>query len=226
VRFGLRLPLAVVALLTGTLLGGCGDEEDETPSAATEAAAGTACEDVEEPPPKDVELRQPRNLGPPPPGTIATVETSCGNFEIELDVRRAPRTTASFAYLAEEGLYDGTAFHRLVPGFVIQGGDPMGDGTGGPGYFVDEPPPRNQSYTRGVVAMAKSPTEPPGRSGSQFFVVTGPDAGLPPDYALLGKISSGEEVVKRIEELGDPASGEQGTPTRPVVIERVTLSEG
>jgi peptidyl-prolyl cis-trans isomerase B (cyclophilin B) len=217
--------LAVAALLWAGPLGACGDEEEETPSEATEAVAGTACEDVEQPDPKDVELSRPRDLEPPPRGTVATVETSCGSFEIELDVERAPRTTASFAHLAEEGVYDRTGFHRIVPGFVIQGGDPAGDGTGGPGYFVDEPPPRNLSYTRGTVAMAKSPADPPGRSGSQFFVVTGADAGLPPDYALLGELSSGEDVVRRIEELGDPASGEAGTPTRPVVIEQVTLSE-
>jgi peptidyl-prolyl cis-trans isomerase B (cyclophilin B) len=224
VRSGPRSWLALAALV-GAIAGGCGDDEEETPSAATEAAAGTACEDVEEPAPKNVELSRPGRLEPPPQGTVATVETSCGNFEIELDVERAPRTTASFAYLVEEGVYGGTAFHRIVPGFVIQGGDPAGDGTGGPGYFVDEPPPKNVSYTRGTVAMAKSPVEPPGRSGSQFFVVTGADAGLPADYALLGKLASGQEVVKRIEELGDPGAGEAGTPTRPVVIERVTLTE-
>jgi peptidyl-prolyl cis-trans isomerase B (cyclophilin B) len=218
-------PLVLAALLSAGLLGGCGDDEEETPSAATEAGGGTACEEVEEPAPKDVDLSRPGDFDPPPEGTVATVETSCGSFEIELAVERAPRTTASFANLVEEGLYDGTAFHRIVPGFVVQGGDPEGDGTGGPGYFVDEPPPQRLSYTRGTVAMAKSPAEPPGRSGSQFFVVTGPDAGLPPDYALLGELASGEDVIERIEGLGDPASGEAGTPTRPAVIERVTLDE-
>ena len=91
---------------------------------------------------------------------------------------------------------------------MIQGGDPLGTGRGGPGYSVDEPPPSDAEYTRGTVAMAKTAVEPPGRSGSQFFVVTAADAGLPPDYALLGEVSSGEDVVDRIAELGDPASGE------------------
>ena len=102
----------------------------------------------------------------------AVVQTSCGTFEIALDTTRAPKTANSFAFLAEEGFYDDLTFHRIVPGFVIQGGDPLGTGTGGPGYSVDEKPPANLAYTKGIVAMAKSSAEPPGRSGSQFFVVT------------------------------------------------------
>src|SRR3954451_24907652 len=117
------------------------------------------------------------------------------DFEIALDVARAPKTTSSFAYLARQGVYDDTPFHRIVPGFVVQGGDPTGSGSGGPGYVVDEPPPRNLSYTQGIVAMAKTSAEPPGRSGSQFFVVTEPDAGLTPDYALLGRVTSGFDAV-------------------------------
>jgi peptidyl-prolyl cis-trans isomerase B (cyclophilin B) len=152
----------------------------------------------------------------------ATVETNCGNFTIALDVARAPKTGSSFAYLARQGVYDDTTFHRIVPGFVIQGGDPTGAGSGGPGYFVDEPPPPNLSYTQGIVAMAKTQAEPPGRSGSQFFVVTVPDAGLTPDYALVGTVSSGFDVVQRIEQLGTPS----GVPKAPVVIRRVTIKGG
>jgi len=149
----------------------------------------------------------------------AVVKTSEGTFEIALDTERAPKTTNSFASLAEEGFYDGLDFHRIAPGFVIQGGDPKGDGTGGPGYSVDEKPPPNLSYTRGVVAMAKSSAYPPGRSGSQFFVVTAPDAGLPPEYALLGKVRKGYDTVEKIDALGTP----QETPKRPVLIEEVTI---
>jgi cyclophilin family peptidyl-prolyl cis-trans isomerase len=151
-----------------------------------------------------------------------TVETSCGSFEIALDVAREPKTTSSFAYLARRGVYDDTLFHRIVPGFVVQGGDPTGGGTGGPGYSVDEKPPQNLSYTHGVVAMAKSPAEPPGRSGSQFFVVTEPDAGLTPDYALLGHVTSGLDAVQRIEQLGTPS----GRPRAPVAIRRITIRGG
>ena len=149
----------------------------------------------------------------------AVVKTSEGTFEIELDTERAPKTTNSFAYLAEEGFYDDLTFHRVAPGFVIQGGDPKGDGTGGPGYSVDEKPPANLSYTRGVVAMAKSGAEPPGRSGSQFFVVTAADAGLPPEYALVGKVSEGMDVVERIGKLGTPSE----KPKQPVIIEHAVI---
>jgi cyclophilin family peptidyl-prolyl cis-trans isomerase len=151
------------------------------------------------------------------------VETSCGSFDIELDTASSPKTTASFAHLVEEGVYDGTAFHRIVPDFVIQGGDPLGDGTGGPGYYVDEPPPNDVEYTRGTVAMAKTEVEPPGRSGSQFFVVVAADAGLPTDFAVLGEVNSGLDVVQRIAEVGDPAAGQEGAPLAPVVIEGITL---
>jgi cyclophilin family peptidyl-prolyl cis-trans isomerase len=175
---------------------------------------------VQAPPPKKVQLSAPtKTLGGP---ATATVETSCGSFTIALDVARAPKTASSFAYLARQGVYNDTIFHRIVPGFVIQGGDPTQTGSGGPGYFVDEPPPRNLSYTQGIVAMAKSSAEPPGRSGSQFFVVTVADAGLTPDYALVGKVTRGFDVVQRIEQLGTPA----GVPKAPVVIRRVTIRGG
>ena len=98
---------------------------------------------------------------------------------------------------------------------MIQGGDPLGNGTGGPGYSVDEKPPANLAYTKGIVAMAKSSAEPPGRSGSQFYVVTGADAGLPPEYALVGKVSEGMDVVERIGKLGTPAE----KPKQTVMIE-------
>ena len=175
------------------------------------------CSHVQAPPPKDIHLSRPstRLRGP----ATATVETSCGSFTIALDVAQAPKTTSSFAYLARQGVYDDTIFHRIVPGFVIQGGDPTQTGSGGPGYFVDEAPPRNLSYTQATVAMAKTSAEPAGRSGSQFFVVTVPDAGLTPDYALVGKVTSGFDVVQRIEELGTPS----GVPKASVVIRRVTV---
>ena len=105
---------------------------------------------------------------------------------------------------------------------MIQGGDPSGDGTGGPGYKVVEQPPAGTKYLQGVVAMAKTGTEAAGTSGSQFFVVTAQDAQLPPDYALLGKVTSGLDVVLKIEELGQPG----GTPRAPVVINSVEISNG
>ena len=144
-------------------------------------------------------------------------------FVIDLDTTESPKTANSFAFLAEEGFYDGTVFHRIAPGFVIQGGDPTGTGSGGPGYTVTEPPPEDTTYETGLVAMAKTAVEPPGASGSQFFVVTAPaDAGLPPDYAVLGKVGEGMDVVDAIGELGDP----QEQPTQVVTIDSVTIDSG
>lgn len=152
----------------------------------------------------------------------AVVETSLGTFEIDLDTEQAPLTANSFAYLAEEGFYDDLTFHRIVPDFVIQGGDPEGTGSGGPGYSVEEKPPADATYTKGVVAMAKTSTEPPGTSGSQFYVVTGADAGLPPEYAIVGKVSEGLDVVEKIGSV--PVEGE--SPKQPVLIETVTIEKG
>jgi peptidyl-prolyl cis-trans isomerase B (cyclophilin B) len=206
---------ALVASLAVALLGGCGGGGE-----GTTLALPAGCSEVSAPAPKQVHLARPTEALKGP--ATADIETSCGSFEIALDVARAPKTTSSFAYLVRQGVYDDTLVHRIQPGFVIQGGDPTGTGSGGPGYFVDEPPPQNLSYTRGIVAMAKTAAEPPGRSGSQFFVVTAADAGLTPDYALLGTVSSGMDVVDRIEELGTP----DGKPKAPVVIRRVTLRGG
>jgi peptidyl-prolyl cis-trans isomerase B (cyclophilin B) len=146
--------------------------------------------------------------------------TNCGSFTIRLAVRTSPATAASFASLVRRGFLDRTAFHRIVPGFVIQGGDPTASGRGGPGYTVDDPPPASTRYTLGVAAMAKTPAEPAGTSGSQFFVVTAADARLTPDYAVLGRVVSGLAVVKRIGRLGDPATEE---PTETVEIQKATL---
>jgi cyclophilin family peptidyl-prolyl cis-trans isomerase len=151
------------------------------------------------------------------------VETNCGRFTIALDVDAAPRTAASLVSLAKSRFYDGTVFHRIVPGFVIQGGDPTGTGKGGPGYTTVDRPSASARYTRGVVAMAKTADEPAGSAGSQFFVVTGADAGLPPEYALVGRVSMGLDVVERIGRLGDPSSER---PTQPVVILRMLVQHG
>ncbi len=156
----------------------------------------------------------------------ATVETSCGSFEIKLDTKNSPKTANSFAFLAEKGFYDGTTFHRVAPGFVIQGGDPLGNGQGGPGYSVTEAPPQDTTYRNGLVAMAKTEVEPPGTSGSQFFVVTAPaDAGLPPDYAVLGQVTKGMDAVDAIAALADPSDPNQA-PTQVVTIDKVTINAG
>jgi cyclophilin family peptidyl-prolyl cis-trans isomerase len=107
-----------------------------------------------------------------------------------------------------------------VPGFVIQGGDPNGDGTGGPGYTTVDKPPADLQYVKGVVAMAKTQVQAAGTAGSQFFVVLGANVGLPPEYALLGRVTSGMDVVDKIGQLGDPQSE---LPTKRVTIEKIDI---
>ncbi len=151
--------------------------------------------------------------------------TNCGTIDIRLAVGAAPRTTASFAYLVKRGFYDNLTFHRVAAGFVIQGGDPNGDGSGGPGYTVVERPPSGVRYTLGTVAMAKTSTDPSGASGSQFFIVTANEAPLPAQYALLGNVVGSMAGVEAISKLPtDPP--QDGAPTTPVVISSATLSAG
>jgi peptidyl-prolyl cis-trans isomerase B (cyclophilin B) len=155
---------------------------------------------------------------------IVTVETNLGTFTMSLDVDESPCATASFASLVRKGFFDGTTFHRIVPGFVIQGGDPTGTGTGGPGYTVRDRVSGDSIYVKRDVAMAKTATDPPGTSGSQFFIVLAHNPalrGLQPDYALLGFVERGWDLVQRIGRLGDPATER---PTREVVVERMTIS--
>jgi len=223
----LLLALAAILAIAGALaLSACGGSDGGTTSSSAATDAETTseeitCKEVEAPAPKSVSFKAPKQVIKPDVMATATVKTNCGTFEIELDTTRAPKTANSFAFLAEEGFYDDLTFHRVVPGFVIQGGDPEGTGTGGPGYVIDEKPPANLAYTKGVVAMAKSEVDPPGRSGSQFYIVTAPDAGLPPEYALVGKVTSGLEVVEAIEKLGGPDE----KPTQTVLIEEMTIQE-
>lgn len=190
---------------------------------STAATGASGCKHVETPLPRYVNFSRPQHRVTRGENLTAVVKTSCGTFQIALDTKRAPKTVNSFVFLTEEEAYNGLTFHRVAPGFVIQGGDPKGTGNGGPGYSVDEKPPANLAYTKGIVAMAKTSAEPPGRSGSQFFVVLSADAGLPPEYALLGKVDKGFDVVERIGKLGNP---ETEKPKQTVLIEKITIEKG
>src|SRR4051794_31030868 len=209
-----RIALPILALAAVVLVAGCGGGNDDgsaTPATTTESStSGGASEDCSAAPKLDSGKTY-----------TATMKTSEGTFAFALDVKDSPNTSASFACLAKSGFYDGLTFHRIVPDFVIQGGDPSGDGTGGPGYSVVDTPPSDATYTKGVVAMAKTGAEPPGTSGSQFFVVTGADAGLPPDYAILGNVTKGIDVVEKIGQLGDASE----MPTKKITIDKVTIAE-
>jgi cyclophilin family peptidyl-prolyl cis-trans isomerase len=233
-----RLTSLIALLVLSATLAACGGDDKKSGDASTPSTSAKAtpakpsgggaakCRDVDLPKPKpDGGQKKPTAKLDPAKTYDVVLDTSCGSFAIRLDVKASPATTASFAALARKGFFDKTIFHRIVPGFVIQGGDPTGTGTGGPGYSTVDRPPKNTVYTTGVVAMAKTGTEPPGTSGSQFYVVTGEDAQLPPDYAILGKVTKGIEVTQQIGELGDPASGGSGTPIQPVVLEKATVRE-
>jgi cyclophilin family peptidyl-prolyl cis-trans isomerase len=173
----------------------------------------------------DADRRRSRRRLNPKRTYIAVMKTNCGTIRIRLAVRSAPKTTASFAGLARNRFFDGLTFHRIAkPGgndYVIQGGDPLGTGNGGPGYSVVEAPPRKTKYRRYVVAMAKTQTEQPGTSGSQFFIVTAQQAQLPPDYALLGTVVGGRKIVHRIAAVPTDPSTEM--PIDPVVIRSVRI---
>jgi cyclophilin family peptidyl-prolyl cis-trans isomerase len=222
-RLGLLALLLTMVLGVAACGGGDDSKSESTPEASPPSAAETAgCEKVDAPAPKqNADLPKPKEKLKAGGTYVATVDTSCGTFKIALDAKQAPRTGGSFKYLADKGFYDGLTFHRIVAGFVIQGGDPKGDGTGGPGYTVVEKPPGGLQYVKGVVAMAKGGSEPPGASGSQFFVVTAEDAQLPPDYALLGKVTEGQEVVDKIGAV--PTTPDE-QPTDPVVIRSVKVT--
>jgi peptidyl-prolyl cis-trans isomerase B (cyclophilin B) len=177
------------------------------------------------PSPKPVEAQVPKPTVKPGQKLTATVSTSCGDFTIDLDTQDSPKTVSEFIYLAKQRDLDNTSFGRVVPDYVIQGGNAQLTGPKGRSFTSVEPPPSNISYRRGDVAMAKGGSDPIGAGSGEFFVVTAPsDAGLPDQYALLGKVSSGMDTVTRISKLADPSLGAGGgTPLQPVVLHSVTI---
>jgi peptidyl-prolyl cis-trans isomerase B (cyclophilin B) len=226
-----RALLVVLLLALCAACGGSTDEsggsDDTTTTSTTTTTGGSSvssndCEQVDQPDAKPDGGQKPPDgqLGPNEHPKLV-FDTNCGSFTVTLDPKSAPKTGASLVKLARNGFFDDTIFHRIVPGFVIQGGDPTGTGTGGPGYKTVDKPPAGSKYTHGVVAMAKTGAEAPGTSGSQFFVVTGGDVGLPPDYAIVGKVTDGLDVVDKIGSLGD--ASEQ--PTQTIVIKKVTVKD-
>ena len=163
--------------------------------------------------------------GPPPmcidPEKRYTAEmvTSKGTMTIALDAAGAPKTVNNFVFLARYHYYEGIIFHRIIPGFVCQGGDPTGTGTGGPGYKFEDELPKAGRYEIGSLAMANAG---PNTNGSQFFLISGPDGTrLPPQYSLFGKVVSGLDVVAAIEAVGSRS----GKPSERVEIQSVTITE-
>jgi cyclophilin family peptidyl-prolyl cis-trans isomerase len=162
----------------------------------------------------------------PPPTVIdpakryaAEMVTSKGTMTIALDPVAAPKTVNNFVFLARYHYFDGIKFHRVIPGFVLQGGDPEGTGRGGPGYRFEDELPKPGRYEIGSLAMANAG---PDTNGSQFFIISGPDgAALPPSYSLFGKVIKGLEVIPLIEAIGSRS----GTPSENVTIDSVTITE-
>ena len=228
-----RLRTASLVAAMGTLAAGCGSGSGPTTSVAsaptrtaTAAPAAAGCRSVARPQPRQVSLDRPTDALDPKRRYTVTLTTSCGDIAFLLASGRQPRTAASFASLVRKGVLDGTIFGRIGKDpsggdFVIQGGDPTLTGSGGPGYSITEKPPAGAKYVRGTVAMAKTEIERPGTSGSQFFIVTAPDAGLPVDYAVLGRVTGGEDTVRRIAAVASDPQTE--APLSPVVIEKATV---
>jgi len=151
----------------------------------------------------------------------AVFTTSMGNFTVELYVKKTPITVSNFVNLANKGFYKNTSFHRIIKGFMIQGGDPKGDGTGGPGYrFNDEP--FTGEYTKGTLAMANAG---PNTNGSQFFIMH-QDYPLPKNYVIFGQVIKGIEVIDKIAETpvkANPYSGENSVPLTPIIIKSIII---
>ena len=150
----------------------------------------------------------------------AEMVTNKGTMHISLDPIKAPKTVNNFVFLARYHYYDGIVFHRVIPGFVLQGGDPEGRGTGGPGYKFEDELPRKGQYELGSLAMANAG---PNTNGSQFFIISGPSGiQLPPDYSLFGKVVAGLDVVAAIDALGTPGAGR---PLERIVMQTVSITE-
>jgi len=173
----------------------------------------------------------PKQYNTPPPMTIdsnkqytATLKTTEGDITVDLLAKDAPLTVNNFVFLAKDNFYDGVKFHRIIKGFMVQTGDPQGNGTGGPGYrFNDEKV--TLDYKPGIVAMANAG---PNTNGSQFFVMHGDHSGrLPKNYTIFGQVTGGLDVVDKIANVPVRAGtgGEASTPTREVLINDVVITE-
>ncbi|MEA2273389.1 MAG: hypothetical protein QOI98_2097 [Solirubrobacteraceae bacterium] len=214
--------LTALALAALIALAGCGgSDKTKTKSTAATSTPTTATETTPTISKPTLKLAKGHTY-------TAQMITSLGEIDIKLDAKHSPKTVASFVALARKGFFDKLIFHRVAHSptggdFVIQGGDPTGTGQGGPGYSVVEAPPKSTRYTRGLVAMAKTATEAPGTSGSQFFIVTAEDAGLPADYAVLGRVAKGMNAVTAI--AATPTDPQTERPKTPVVIRQVKIVE-
>lgn len=207
--------ILIVVILGGVilLLQRSTPKETQTPQQQPAVTNSPTTPQAIEPPKMEIDINKTYS---------AILHTSQGDITVELNAKQTPKTVNNFIYLAKKGFYDKTIFHRIIKGFMIQGGDPKGDGTGGPGYrFEDEP--FEGSYTRGTVAMANAG---PNTNGSQFFIIH-QDYPLPKNYVIFGKVTSGMDVVDKIAEspVEQNASGENSKPATPTIISSVEIIE-
>ena len=214
---------------TTTIAGGASTTVARKPVDLPPVARGASIRGDTPCPPTDGSAQRTTSFEKPPPLCVAVaktytaeMQTSKGTMTIDLDVKNATKTVNNFVVLARYKYYDGLAFHRIIPGFVIQGGDPLQNGGGGPGYEFEDELPKAGSYKVGSLAMANSGAN---TNGSQFFIIAG-DAGvsLPPQYSLFGQVTQGLEVVEAIEEVGIPGA-EAGKPSEVVKILTVNIKE-
>jgi cyclophilin family peptidyl-prolyl cis-trans isomerase len=233
IRFGVAAVVVLGAFFVWSLIAKDDKDEVDTGSASSttvETTAGDPAIGDTDCPPKSGAEERTTTFASGPKACIdvtktytAKVATSKGSFTVELDAKAAPKAVNSFVFLARNRYYDGVTFHRIIPGFVVQGGDATGDppGTGGPGYtFADELPTGTAPfYAIGDLAMANSGAD---TNGSQFFVVTGEQgANLPAQYTRFGKVTEGMDVVQAIEKTGTA----EGTPSETTTIESVEITE-
>jgi cyclophilin family peptidyl-prolyl cis-trans isomerase len=229
---GIAAAVAIVALIVAwTIAFGGGDES--TAASATPSVQAGPCPQTEAPPaaskPKPTFDQAPKVTIDPTKTYVATFETSCGTFSAELLAKTATDATNNFVFLADKGFYDGLTFHRIVKDFVIQGGDPTGDGSGGPGYYLPVTVTPGSSFdAAGVLAFANSAAT---GNGSQFFVTLAPATSLDPPsgkYTIFGNVTDGLKVVEKIGRtptVASAAGGEPSTPTYPIYILKVTVAE-
>jgi cyclophilin family peptidyl-prolyl cis-trans isomerase len=216
VTFTRRMPAVLAALVLAAVVAACSGDTS-TPSPVRPSAAAPSAE------PSSTGAASTCPTAPPDPlpageTRTVTIETAAGSIVIKVEADLGPLAAGNFVALASCGFYDGVVFHRLMPGFVIQGGDPTGTGSGGPGYqFPNDPV--TVSYDRGVVAMANAGAD---TNGSQFFIVL-VDNDLTPDYSVFGRVTAGMEVVDAIA-AGPSTGGQEGRALEPVTMDRVTVS--
>lgn len=203
---------AAALCLAVALLSGCGGDKKQASQTLKERAANQPAVTTTPIKPKGV-------------SGVVHVKTRLGTFAFRLAPKAAPNATRSFARLIRQGFFNGLTFHRVVPQFVIQGGDPNGDGTGGPGYSTHDVVAPTTTYPVGTVAMAKTSRDPAGTAGSQFFIVTRPGGVVfdPPAYAVIGHVTKGMKVVLAIGR--QPTDPTTEAPLKPIAMQRVTLTK-